>query len=70
MNILVVEGDAKLNHLICSYLAKSEYQPTGCLNPVEAYDLLYENTFDLIISDIMMPKIEQLLCAYYKGEFI
>lgn len=58
MNVLVVEDDEKLNQLICSYLAKSEYQPTGCQNPVEAYDLLCENTYDLIISDIMMPKVD------------
>ena len=57
INILVVEDDEKLNHIICSYLCKNNYQAKGCRNPLEAYDLLYREKFDLIISDIMMPDI-------------
>ena len=57
INILVVEDDEKLNQIICSYLSQNNYSAKGCINPVEAYDLLYEGTYDLIISDIMMPKI-------------
>ena len=30
----------------------------GCLNAVDAYDEMYGASFDLIISDIMMPKID------------
>lgn len=57
INILVVEDDEKLNRIICSYLAKNNYSARGCKDPVEAYDLLYSENFDLIISDIMMPNI-------------
>ncbi len=57
INILVVEDDEKLNRIICSYLSKNDYSAKGCKDPVEAYDLLYSETFDLIISDIMMPKV-------------
>ncbi|GJM73341.1 hypothetical protein HMSSN036_55570 [Paenibacillus macerans] len=28
------------------------------MNPREAYDLMYNNLYDLIISDIMMPEID------------
>ncbi len=56
INILVVEDDEKLNQIICSYLAQNNYQAKGCFNPIEAYDLLYAESYDLIISDIMMPK--------------
>ena len=31
---------------------------TGCLGAEEAYDELYKTTYDLIVSDIMMPKID------------
>ena len=31
---------------------------SGCLNADDAYDAMYENVFDLIISDIMMPGID------------
>lgn len=56
--ILVVEDDKDLNKTICSFLNHSGYEATGCLNATEAYDKLYENIFDLIVSDIMMPKID------------
>ena len=54
--ILVVEDDEKLNQIMCAYLARSGYQATGCHNTAEAYDLLYAGDYDLILSDIMMPR--------------
>lgn len=56
IRILVVEDDKKLNQIICTYLAKNNYQAKGCLNPIEAYQLLFSEPYDLIISDIMMPE--------------
>lgn len=53
--ILVVEDDSQLNRTVCSFLNQSGYEATGCLNANDAYDALYENMFDLIVSDIMMP---------------
>jgi len=58
VNILVVEDDIALNKILCAYLTNSGYTVTGCLNPNEAYDTMYAKLFDLIISDIMMPKID------------
>lgn len=57
INILVVENDEKLNQIICTYLVRSNYQAKGCKNPTEAYSMLYSEIFDLIISDIMMPRV-------------
>ena len=57
-NILVVENDRDLNKSVCSFLNHSGYEATGCLSAAEAYDALYEKTFDLIVSDIMMPGID------------
>lgn len=56
--ILVVEDDKELNRTVCSFLNRSGYDATGCLNATEAYDALYENLFDLIVSDIMMPGVD------------
>lgn len=53
--ILVVEDDKDLNKTVCSFLNHSGYEAIGCLDALDAYDALYENTFDLIVSDIMMP---------------
>jgi len=56
--ILVVEDDKDLNRTVCAFLNASGYQATGCLNANDAYDALYANMFDLIVSDIMMPGID------------
>ncbi len=53
--ILVVEDDRDLNRSVCVFLNSSGYEATGCLCAEEAYDEMYKNTFDLIVSDIMMP---------------
>lgn len=53
--ILVVEDDRGLNHAVCSFLGHSGYEATGCFTADGAYDAMYSTTFDLIISDIMMP---------------
>jgi len=58
INILVVEDDAKLNHAVCTYLSDNGYNAKGALNPHEAYDLMYNALYDLIISDIMMPGVD------------
>ena len=58
INILVVEDDLKLNQIVCKYLSDSGYNAKGCMSPKEAYDLMYNNLFDMIISDIMMPEID------------
>lgn len=54
-NILVVEDDRELNRTVCTFLNNSGYEAVSCLNASEAFDALYERTFDLIVSDIMMP---------------
>ena len=56
--ILVVEDDKDLNRTVCAFLNASGYQATGCLNATDAYDAMYANVFDLIVSDIMMPDID------------
>lgn len=56
--ILVVEDDKDLNKTVCSVLNQNGYDAYGCLNATDGYDALYENMFDLIISDIMMPDID------------
>ncbi len=53
--ILVVEDDKELNRTVCSFLSRNGYTAQGCLSADEAYDAMYCNMFDLMISDIMMP---------------
>ncbi len=56
--ILVVEDDKKLNKSFCIFLENNGYDAVGCLNAEAAYDALYQNVFDLIISDVMMPETD------------
>lgn len=56
--ILLVEDDKELNKTVCAYLNRNGYEATGCLDANDAYNEMYGNMFDLIISDIMMPKID------------
>ncbi len=56
--ILLVEDDKELNQSVCTYLNQNGYEATGCLNANDAYNEMYGNLFDLIISDIMMPGID------------
>ena len=56
--ILIVEDDRDLNRSVCSFLNNSGYEAVGCLDAESAYDEMYKTTFDLIISDIMMPRID------------
>ena len=55
VHILVLEDDAKLNQIVCTYLNDCGFAAKGVLNADDAYDELYNSLYDLIISDIMMP---------------
>lgn len=56
--ILVVEDDTSLNALVRSYLSDNGYAHKACRNGKEALELMESETFDLIISDIMMPQLD------------
>ena len=57
-NLLVVEDDKELNASVCAYLESSEYMAKGCYNGLEALRELETQSYDLIISDIMMPQMD------------
>lgn len=56
--ILVVEDDDELNALFCSVLNDNGYTTLSANNGSEALDLLDDNFVDLVVSDIMMPKMD------------
>lgn len=58
VHILVLEDDVNLNQTVCTYLNYSGFQVKGCLNANDAYEEMYNNLYELIISDIMMPGID------------
>ena len=56
--ILLVEDDKALNQTVCMFLNNNGFEAKDAYDAEEAFDLMYENIFDLIISDIMMPGID------------
>lgn len=58
IHILVVEDDQKLNKIVCTYLNDTGFEAKGCFNAQDAYNEMYNQLYDLIISDIMMPEID------------
>lgn len=63
IKILVAEDDKSLNSLVRSYLVNSGYEAVSCYDGEEALSLLREQEFDMVISDIMMPKLDGFALA-------
>lgn len=57
-NILVVEDDRDLRELFCTVLVDHGYTAIPAEDGEEALDILDRSYVDLIISDIMMPKMD------------
>jgi len=56
--ILVVEDDNELNQLFCRTLTRNGYVSFGAKDAGEALEELEKESFDLIISDVMMPGMD------------
>ena len=56
-NILLVEDDASLSTVLADYLRSKGYTVETAHNGKEAWELILIKHYDLIISDIMMPKM-------------
>jgi len=59
-NVLVVEDDRLNRKLICKVLRNEGHQVFEASDGAEALELLYEQRFDLVITDFMMPKLNGL----------
>ena len=57
-NIMVVEDDTALNRLFCKVLEKNGYNPLPAYDGIEALEVLDTQYVDLIICDIMMPRMD------------
>ncbi len=68
IKILVAEDDKELNALVCSYLTDNGYSVVPCYDGEQAVNAFDEQSFDMIISDIMMPKVDGYELAKYVRE--
>jgi two-component system response regulator ResD len=53
--VLIAEDEAKLRALVVSYLRKEGFHVVEASNGKEALERFYEDKFDLVVLDIMMP---------------
>lgn len=56
--ILIVEDDMDIQELLREFLKEAGYEVTSASDGIEAMDLFAKNEFDLILLDIMLPKID------------
>ena len=59
-HILVVEDDANTRKLMETVLKQNGYQPLLARDGVEALEVLDRKHVDLIVLDIMMPRMDEM----------
>lgn len=55
IRILLVEDDEHICNTVKIFLSEAGYQVDACMNGDEAYNRFYENIYQLVILDIMLP---------------
>ncbi|MBQ3533960.1 MAG: response regulator transcription factor [Clostridia bacterium] len=56
--ILIAEDDAALRQMFCRVLSRSGFDPIPVADGQEALEVLEKEFVDLIVSDIMMPRVD------------
>lgn len=57
-NILVAEDNKNANKLICAVLRKQGHEPIAAFDGQEALDAFDRHHIDLLIADVMMPRLD------------
>lgn len=63
VKILVAEDDKALNELVCSMLTADGFEAVPCYDGAAALRATEEQSFDMLISDIMMPEMDGFALA-------
>ncbi len=58
MEILVIEDNSDINHMITAYLTKNGYHCTSAFSGTEAWLCLQMHLYDLLILDLMLPGLD------------
>lgn len=66
--ILVVEDDNQIQELIVEFLSSQDYDVDVANDGVEGYEKFKENKYDLVILDVMMPRLDgHALCKMIRN---
>ena len=57
MRILVVDDEPAVRDLTVEILRRNGYEPQGVQSARHARELLNEEQFDLVVSDVVMPEM-------------
>lgn len=57
-HLLVVEDEYDIQELLLNYLENSGYQVTIAKDGVEALEFFHKGSYDLVLLDLMLPKID------------
>ena len=68
IRILLVEDDVNINNTVKTFLLEAGYSVDACLDGDEAHRYFYDNTYHLVILDIMLPGMSghELLTEFRK----
>ena len=67
MKILIIEDDLRVSELIQRALQEQGYTPTLAYDGLSGKKLVQQNDYDLIITDIILPKMDGLdLCKFIR----
>lgn len=58
VKILVAEDDKALCDLVCAMLRSNGFEAVACADGAEALRAAEDQSFDLIVSDVMMPRMD------------
>ena len=61
-SIAVVDDDYRIRDLICSELIDEGIEPIPCSDGQDLLDLLDKRSVNLILLDIMMPRMDGITC--------
>jgi two-component system OmpR family response regulator len=67
-SLLIVEDEASIREPLVKYFSTHQFRVKAAASAAEARSLLSAHTFDLVVSDIMMPGEDGLsLCRHIRG---
>jgi len=59
-NVLVIDDEPNMRHMLTALLAKAGYAVTVAADGVNALSILESKAFDLILCDVRMPRMDGL----------